>query len=96
MGRIRPVGYDSGRVYPLSGPDLDAARRLAGAKRRRAMLLMPCDFSASGAAGVLRSNLARIGIEVRIVRQRAARAKHLARSTGLSARPHRLHSKARA
>src|SRR5204862_4135550 len=64
---VQVPGYDAGGVYPLT-PDLRAARRLAGPKRRRAVLLMPCDFSASAAAGVLRSSLARIGITVRIVR----------------------------
>jgi ABC-type transport system substrate-binding protein len=65
---VQVPGYGPGHVYPLGGPDLGTARRLAGPKRRRAVLLMACDFSASGAAGVLRSNLARIGIAVRIVR----------------------------
>ncbi len=65
---VQLPGYGTGRVYPLTRPDLGTARRLAGSKRREAVLLMPCDFSASGAAGVLRSNLARIGIAVRIVR----------------------------
>jgi ABC-type transport system substrate-binding protein len=65
---VQLSGYGPGRVYPLSRPDLGTARRLAGSKRREAVLLMPCDFSASRAAGILRSNLARIGITVRIVR----------------------------
>ncbi len=51
----------------VSGPDLRAARRLAGFRTRRAVLLMPCGFDASGAASVLRSNLARIGMTVLIV-----------------------------
>ena len=61
-------GYGPGDVYPLSRPDLRTARRLAGPKHRHAVLLMPCDFSASGAADILRSNLARIGMTVQIVR----------------------------
>ena len=35
------------------GPDLATARRLAGPKRREAVLLLPCDFSASRAAEIL-------------------------------------------
>jgi hypothetical protein len=65
---VQLPGYGEGNVYPLAGPDLRAARRLAGPMRRQAVLLMPCDFSASGAAEVLRSSLARIRIAVRIVR----------------------------
>ena len=53
-------------------PALEARppRRRAGSRgreRRQAVLLMPCDFGPSAAAAVLRSNLARIGIAVRIV-----------------------------
>jgi ABC-type transport system substrate-binding protein len=59
--------YGPGHVYPLSGPDLRTAHRLAGRKQRRAVLLMPCDFGPSAAAAVLRSNLAKIGLAVRIV-----------------------------
>ena len=47
-------GYGRGHTYPLTGPDLATARRLAGSRRHKAVLLMPCDFSASGAAGILR------------------------------------------
>jgi serine/threonine-protein kinase len=64
---VQVPDYGPGHVYPLTGPDLRTGRRLAGPKRRRAVLAM-CDFSASGAAAVLRSNLARIGITVDIVR----------------------------
>jgi ABC-type oligopeptide transport system substrate-binding subunit len=64
---VQIPGYGPGNVYPLSGPDLRTARRLAGPKRRRAVLLMPCNFGPSAAAAVLRSDLAKIGIAVRIV-----------------------------
>ncbi len=64
---VQIPGYDSGHVYPVSRPDLGAARRLAGPQKRRAVLLMPCDFGATDAASVLRSNLRPIGISVRIV-----------------------------
>jgi ABC-type transport system substrate-binding protein len=67
-GRIVPLpGYGPGGAYPLSGPDLRTARRLMGPKPRRAVLLIPGDLGPSAAADVLRSNLARIGIMVRIV-----------------------------
>jgi ABC-type transport system substrate-binding protein len=55
-------------VYPIGAPDLRTARRLAGAEKRRAVLLAPCDPTVSTAAGIVRSDLARIGIEVSIVR----------------------------
>ena len=64
---VQIPGYGPGNVYPLSGPDLRTARRLAGSTPRRAVLLMPCNFGPSAAAEVLRSNLAQIGIGVRIV-----------------------------
>jgi ABC-type transport system substrate-binding protein len=67
-GRVVQLpGYGPGTVYPLSGPDVRQARRLAGPGRRRALLLIPGDLAPSAAANVLRSNLARIGIDVRIV-----------------------------
>jgi Protein kinase domain/Bacterial extracellular solute-binding proteins, family 5 Middle len=64
---VQLPGFGRGDVYPLSGPGLRTARRLAGPVRRRAVLLIPGDLGPSAAAGVLRSNLARIGIAVRIV-----------------------------
>jgi ABC-type transport system substrate-binding protein len=64
---VQLPGYGPGHVYPLSGSDLRASRRLAGQKRRRAVLLIPGDLGPSAAADVLRSNLGRIGIAVRIV-----------------------------
>ncbi len=64
---VQLPGYGPGHVYPLLGPDLRAARRLAGPQRRRAVLLIAGDLGPSVAAAILRSNLARIGIAVRIV-----------------------------
>ncbi len=61
-------GYRAGHVYPIDGPDLRTARRLAGAQRRRAVLLAPCYPDVSPAAAIVRSDLARIGIAVSIVR----------------------------
>jgi ABC-type transport system substrate-binding protein len=64
---VQLPGYGRGSVYPLSGADLRTARRLAGPGHRRAVLLIPGDLGPSAAADVLRSNLAKIGIAVRIV-----------------------------
>jgi hypothetical protein len=64
-------GERAASVYPIGAPDLRTARRLAGAEKRRAVLLAPCDPTVSTAAGVVRSDLARIGIEVSIVRSDA-------------------------
>ena len=56
-------------VYPIGAPDLRTARRrLAGAGKRRAVLFAPCDPSVSTAAGIVRTELARIGIDVSILR----------------------------
>jgi ABC-type transport system substrate-binding protein len=60
-------GYDTGNVYPIERPDLRTARRLAGRQHRRAVLLAPCDPQLSSVTGVVRSELARIGIAVSIV-----------------------------
>jgi ABC-type transport system substrate-binding protein len=56
-------GFGTSGVYPL-GPDLVAARRLVGAKPRRAVLLGACVPQAL--AGLVRSELARVGIAVEI------------------------------
>ena len=60
-------GYEARHVYPLDGPDLGDARRLAGHERRTAVLFAPCDPALAQPAGIVRSNLARIGIAVRII-----------------------------
>jgi ABC-type oligopeptide transport system substrate-binding subunit len=56
-------GFSDTRIYPLT-PDLATARRLAGRKRRSAVLytcnISPCDQGAQ----VIKSNLAAIGIDV--------------------------------
>lgn len=59
-------GYRDVAIYPLGGPDLRTARRLAGHGRRRARLVT-CSYPACVAqARVLRRNLAAIGIDVEI------------------------------
>src|SRR6266566_1591684 len=47
---VQVPGYGPGSVYPLLGPDLRAARRLAGPQRRRAVLLIAGDLGPSVAA----------------------------------------------
>jgi peptide/nickel transport system substrate-binding protein len=59
-------GFEDAAIYPLGGPDLSAARRLAGGKRRRAVLYT-CDFPGCSRHGqILRSNLAAIGIDLEV------------------------------
>jgi ABC-type transport system substrate-binding protein len=66
------AGFPAGAVYPIGGPDLRAARRLAGGGHRHAVLSY-CTFFPSGdsahprVARIVRSNLAKIGIDVSIV-----------------------------
>jgi peptide/nickel transport system substrate-binding protein len=57
-------GFEDAAIYPLGGPDLAKARKLAGAKRRRAVLYT-CDFpDCTTHAGILQANLRAIGIEL--------------------------------
>lgn len=57
-------GFEDAAIYPLTGPDLATARRLAGDEDRRA-LLYTCDFpECSRHAEVMREDLAAIGIEL--------------------------------
>jgi YVTN family beta-propeller protein len=57
-------GFDDAAVYPLNGPDLGAARRLAGPERRQA-ILYTCSYpGCTRHAQILRSNLRAIGIEL--------------------------------
>ncbi len=57
-------GFEDAAVYPLGGPDLATARRLAGPVRERAVLYT-CNFpGCTSHAEILRSNLRAIGIEL--------------------------------
>ncbi len=57
-------GYEDAAIYPLDGPDLATARRLAGTARRDAVLYT-CNLpECTRHAQILRSNLAAIGIEL--------------------------------
>jgi YVTN family beta-propeller protein len=59
-------GFEDAAIYPLGGPDLAAARRLAGHQRRRAVLYT-CDFPGCARHGqILRSNLGAIGIDLEV------------------------------
>jgi ABC-type transport system substrate-binding protein len=59
-------GFRDAAIYPLGGPDLKRARRLAGPRRRRAILLT-CTAPACVEQGrVLRRNLAAIGIDLTV------------------------------
>jgi YVTN family beta-propeller protein len=59
-------GFEDAAIYPLGGPNLRAARRLAGSTRRRA-LLYTCDYPSCSRHGqVLKSNLRAIGIDLEV------------------------------
>ena len=59
-------GFEDAAVYPLGGPDLRAAHRLAGSTRHRAVLYT-CDFPSCSRHGqILKSNLSAIGIELEV------------------------------
>jgi ABC-type transport system substrate-binding protein/tRNA A-37 threonylcarbamoyl transferase component Bud32 len=59
-------GFPAGAAYPLRGPDLTTARRLAGTRARHAVLYSPCAGFFDPAAAIVRKDLARIGIRVSI------------------------------
>ena len=57
-------GFEDAPIYPLGGPDLATARRLAGRLREDAVLYT-CDLpGCTSHAEILRSNLRAIGIEL--------------------------------
>ena len=59
-------GFEDAAIYPLGGPDLPTARRLAGTARRHAVLYT-CDFPSCARHGqILRSNLSAIGIDLEV------------------------------
>jgi YVTN family beta-propeller protein len=59
-------GFEDAAIYPLGGPDLRTARRLAGKARRRAVLYT-CDFPGCSRHGqILKTNLAAIGIDLEV------------------------------
>jgi peptide/nickel transport system substrate-binding protein len=67
---IPPVmpGFADAKIYPLGGPDIATARRLAGHRHRHAVLYT-CELPAcQHNAAVVRQNLRSIGIDVEIRR----------------------------
>src|SRR5919108_1652143 len=59
-------GFEDAAIYPLGGPDLTAARHLAGNTRRHAVLYT-CHLPGCSRHGqILRSNLSAIGIDLEI------------------------------
>lgn len=59
-------GFAPGRSYPISGPDLQAARRLAGNRARQARLYFCGNPGQRPVASIVSSDLRRIGITVTI------------------------------
>ena len=73
-------GFRDAAIYPLGGPDLERARRLAGDRRRRAVLYT-CNLRACvEQARVARRNLAAIGIDLDVKQLPARRDCSTARS----------------
>ncbi len=59
-------GFEDAAVYPLGGPDLESARRLAGGTRRHAVLYT-CKLPGCTRHGqILKANLSAIGIELEV------------------------------
>jgi YVTN family beta-propeller protein len=62
-------GFRDATIYPLGGPDLATARRLAGGGGRRRGVLYACNVPACvEQAEIVRANLAAIGIDLEIRR----------------------------
>jgi ABC-type transport system substrate-binding protein len=60
-------GFPPGRVYPVDGPDLVTARRLAGGRSRRAVVSICGDPRLPRLAQIVKSNLAKIRITLSIL-----------------------------
>jgi YVTN family beta-propeller protein len=58
-------GFRDAHVYPFT-PDLQTARRLAGPRRRTAVMYTCNDANCKQVAALVSANLAKIGIEVRV------------------------------
>jgi YVTN family beta-propeller protein len=59
-------GFEDAAIYPLGGPDLESARRLAGDTRRQAVLYT-CKLPGCTRHGqILKSNLRAIGIDLEV------------------------------
>ena len=60
-------GFRSGHVYPVSGPDFAAARRLAGRQARHVVIAICADPRLPKLAAIVRSDLARIEMTTSVV-----------------------------
>jgi hypothetical protein len=60
-------GFRSERVYPVNRPDVATARRLAGRRRRHAVIGICGDSRLPRLAAIVRSNLARIGMTTAVI-----------------------------
>jgi peptide/nickel transport system substrate-binding protein len=59
-------GFEDAPIYPLGGPDVATARKLAGKVKRDAVLYTCDETSCIRNAGILRSNLRAIGIHLEV------------------------------
>ena len=60
-------GFRSGHVYPVTGPDVETARRLAGGRKRHAVISICFDPRLPKLAAIAQSDLARIGMTASVV-----------------------------
>jgi ABC-type transport system substrate-binding protein len=61
-------GFPTEHVYPVDRPDFATARRLAGGRKRHAVIAICGDARLPKLAEIARSNIARIGISASVVR----------------------------
>jgi YVTN family beta-propeller protein len=59
-------GFEDAAIYPLGGPDLETARRLAGPGRRRGTLYVCTGAECARTGETIKQNLAAIGIELEV------------------------------
>ncbi|HEX6679777.1 MAG TPA: ABC transporter substrate-binding protein, partial [Gaiellaceae bacterium] len=60
-------GFRPSHVYPVTRPDVATARRLAGGRRRHAVIAICGDARLPKLAAIVRSNLARIGMTASVL-----------------------------
>jgi ABC-type transport system substrate-binding protein/tRNA A-37 threonylcarbamoyl transferase component Bud32 len=73
-------GHRPGHVYPIDGPDLRTASRLADGGKRHAVLYFCGRPANRTAAQIVRANLSRIGISVSIISSQACQVGQAARA----------------
>jgi ABC-type transport system substrate-binding protein len=59
-------GFEDAAIYPLGGPDLETARRLAGPGRRKGTLYVCPDADCARIGQTAKQNLVAIGIELEV------------------------------